>query len=77
MIVLDYIDLDLAFRVNQSPILMDESSFDDKRNLEKWEHSNHMSLMIMKCAISKTFKGYKFYDSTRKTNFEEKIAWFF
>ena len=56
---------------------MDESSSNNKRDLEKWDCSNHMSIMIMKCAIPKTFRGYKSYDLTLKTNFKMRIAWFF
>ena len=77
MIVLGYMKLGLALWIDWPITLMDESSLDDKRNLEKWDHSNRMSLIIMNCVISKSFKGYKFYDPTLKIIFETRIAQFF
>ena len=51
LIVLGVMDLDLAVRVNQLDPLTDDSTFDQNREMEKWERSNCMSLMIMKGAI--------------------------
>ena len=56
---------------------MDENSSDDKRDLEKWDCSNCMSLMINKCVIPKIFKGYKFYNPTLKAIFKMRIVQFF
>ena len=57
LIVLGVMDLDLALRVDQPDPLTHESTSYQKREMEKWEKSNHMSLMIMKCAIPKAFRG--------------------
>ena len=55
LIVLGVMDLDLALRVNQLDPLIDERTFDQKREMEKWERSNCMNLMIMKRAIPEAF----------------------
>jgi hypothetical protein len=57
MIVLGCMDLDLALRVECPPALTDTSTSDAKRDLEKWERSNCMCLMIMKHAIPESFRG--------------------
>ena len=51
LIVLGFMDLDLALRVDQLDPLTHESISDQKREIEKWERSNRMILMIMKRAI--------------------------
>ena len=53
-------DLDLTLWVDPPPTLMDQSSSNDKRDWQKWNHSNCKSLMIMKCAIIETFSGISF-----------------
>ena len=50
-------DLDLALRIEQPASLTDASSPDDKRNFEKWDRSNRMSLMIIKRGIPEAFRG--------------------
>ncbi|KAA8528808.1 hypothetical protein F0562_036163 [Nyssa sinensis] len=50
-------DLDLALRVSSPAPLTDESSFDEKRNIERWEKSNRMCLIIIKKAIPEAFRG--------------------
>ena len=50
-IVLGCMDLDLALRIEQPASLTDASSPDDKRNFEKWDRSNRMSLMIIKLSL--------------------------
>ncbi|KAL2513398.1 hypothetical protein Adt_18998 [Abeliophyllum distichum] len=57
MIVLGCMDLDLALRTEQPPALTTESSTEAKRDIEKWNRSNRMSLMIMKRSIPETFRG--------------------
>ena len=57
LIVLGVMDLDLALRVDQLDPLTHESTFDQKREMEKWERANRMSLMIMKRAIPEVFRG--------------------
>ena len=56
-IVLGVIDLDLALRVSSHAPLTVESSSDEKRDIEMWEKSNRMCLMIIKKAILEAFKG--------------------
>ena len=56
-IVLDVMDLDLALRVSSPAPLTVESSSDEKRDIERWEKSNCMCLMIIKKAIPEAFKG--------------------
>ncbi|KAL2481977.1 hypothetical protein Adt_34943 [Abeliophyllum distichum] len=58
MIVLGCMDLDLALRTEQPPALTTESSTEAKRDIEKWDRSNRMSLMIIKRSIPETFRGY-------------------
>ena len=50
-------DLDLALRVSSLAPLTVESSFDEKRDMERWEKSNRMCLMIIKKVIPKAFRG--------------------
>lgn len=56
-IVLGCMDLDLALRIEQPASLTDASSPDDKKNFEKWDRSNRMSLMIIKRGIPEAFRG--------------------
>ena len=56
-LVLGVMDLDLTLRVSSPTPHIDESSFDEKRDIERWEKSNNMCLMIIKKAISKAFRG--------------------
>ena len=50
-------DLDLALRVSSPTPLTDESSSNEKRDIERWEKSNRMCLMIIKKVIPKAFRG--------------------
>ena len=50
-------DLDYAILVEQLPALTSESTIDQKANYERLEHSNSMSLMIMKHSILDTIRG--------------------
>ena len=56
-IVLGVMDLDLALRVSSPAPLTVESSSDEKRDIERWEKSNRMCLMIIKKAIPEAFRG--------------------
>ncbi|KAK5839100.1 hypothetical protein PVK06_007862 [Gossypium arboreum] len=60
LIVLACIDIDIALREEQLAPLTTASTVDVKRDFERWDHSNHMSLMIMKHNIPKDFKGREF-----------------
>ena len=57
LIVLGYMDLDLALRVEQLPSPTNSSSSKENTFYEKWERLNRMSLMIIKSGIPETFKG--------------------
>lgn len=57
MIVLGVMNLDLALRIEQPVDLTEKSSFDNKRDMEKWDYSNGMSLMIMNRAIPEALRG--------------------
>ena len=50
-------DLDLALRVSSLAPLTVESSSDEKRDIERWEMSNCMCLMIIKKVIPEAFRG--------------------
>ena len=57
LIVLGFMDLDLAIRKNAPAPLTAESTSDKKREIERWERSNRMCLMIMKKSIPEAFRG--------------------
>ena len=73
MIVLDCMDLDLALRIEQPTALTDESSNEEKRDFEKWDHSNGTSLMIMKHEILENFKDAVSKKVTTTKEFLEEI----
>ena len=56
-IVLGVMDLDLALRVSSPAPLIVESSFDEKRDIERWEKANRVCLMIIKKVIPEAFRG--------------------
>ena len=56
-IVIGVMDLDLALRVSSPTPLTVESSSDEKRDIERWEKSNSMCLMIIRKAIPEAFRG--------------------
>ncbi|KAL5775561.1 hypothetical protein ACOSP7_013118 [Xanthoceras sorbifolium] len=53
---LGIMNLDLALRVNPPHIPTVESSFEDKKFYESWEHSNRNCLMIMQFTIEKPIR---------------------
>ena len=65
--------LDLALRVDQPDPLTHESTSYQKREMEKWERSNRMSLMIMKHAIPEAFRGTMSEQITTAKGFLEDI----
>ncbi|KAK7276201.1 hypothetical protein RIF29_17337 [Crotalaria pallida] len=71
MIVLGCMDLDLALRDERPTDLTEQSSAEDKKNFEKWERSNRMSLMIMKRAIPETFRGTMSEETNAKMFLQE------
>ena len=50
-------DLDLTLRVDSPPSFSDESTSDVKKDLEGWEKSNQMCILIMKKAIPEAFSS--------------------
>ncbi|XP_057962368.1 uncharacterized protein LOC131153939 [Malania oleifera] len=57
MIVLSCMDLDVALWRERPPALADTSTSYMKRDLERWERPNRMSLMIMKHSDPEAFRG--------------------
>ena len=57
LIVLSCMDLDLALRIEQPTSFTDASSPNDRKNFEKWDRSNRMSLIIIKRSISEAVRG--------------------
>ena len=47
-ILLVCMDLDYAIQIERQSVLTNDSTTKQRANFEKWEHSNYMSLMIMK-----------------------------
>ncbi|KAF2289494.1 hypothetical protein GH714_036639 [Hevea brasiliensis] len=60
MITLGVMDLNLALRVPKHANLTDKSTSDEKREMEKWEKSNRINLMVIKRAIPEAFRGTMF-----------------
>ena len=56
-IVISVMDMDLALRVSSPAPLTVESSSEENRDIERWEKSNLMYLMIIKKAIPEAFRG--------------------
>ncbi|KAA8531026.1 hypothetical protein F0562_005738 [Nyssa sinensis] len=72
-IVLGVMDLDLALRVFSLAPLTDESSSYKKRDIERWEKSDRLCLMIIKKAILEAFKGTIFETIKTTKEFLEEI----
>ena len=49
------------------------SSLNDRRNYEKWDRSNHLSLMITKRGIPKVFRGTVYDEITDAKAFVTEI----
>ena len=56
-IVLGCMDLDLTLRIEKPSSPTDSSTSEQRKHREKWDHSNRMSLMIIKCGIPEVFRG--------------------
>ncbi|XP_047948881.1 uncharacterized protein LOC125194680 [Salvia hispanica] len=50
-------DLDYALRIEQPTSPTDYSASYQRRNYEKWEYSNRVSLLIIRCSIPEAFLG--------------------
>ncbi|KAK6141024.1 hypothetical protein DH2020_025234 [Rehmannia glutinosa] len=73
LIILGCMDLYYALRVEQSPSLTDASSAEEKRNFEKWEGSNCVSLMIIKRGIPEAYRGTDFEEVTTASEYLVEI----
>ena len=67
-IVLAVMDLDIALRDDSLPPLKNKSIPDDKREIDRWEKSNHICIMIMKKVILEAFRG----STTKKATVAKK-----
>ena len=77
MIVLGVMDLDLALRVARPSDLIDQNFFAENREIERRDHSNCISLMIMKPAFLETFRATMSDKVTTAKEFLEEIEkWF-
>ena len=56
-IVLGCMDLDFALRTEKPASLTESSTSEQRKDYEKWERSNRMSLMIIKRGIPEVFRG--------------------
>ncbi|KAK5785756.1 hypothetical protein PVK06_040373 [Gossypium arboreum] len=66
-------DIDLALREEQPAPLTAKSTPDVKRNFERWDCSNRMSLMIMKHSIPEAFRGTESKELTQAKGFLDEI----
>ena len=66
-------DLDLAIRTEQPTIPTVTSSSEERVRFEKWDRSNHTSLMIIKRAIPKVFRGAVTEDTINAKEFLAEI----
>ena len=73
MIVLRCIDLNLRLRIKQPIDLTDKSSTEEKWDMERWDRSNRMSLMIIKRGIPEAFRGVVSEKVTTAKEFLEEI----
>ena len=73
LIVLGCMELDLALREEQHAPLAAESTPDAKRDFERWDRSNRMSLMIMKHSIPEAFRGTESDEITKAKDFLSAI----
>ncbi|KAK5794271.1 hypothetical protein PVK06_035490 [Gossypium arboreum] len=65
--------IDLTLREEQPAPLTVESTPDVKRDFERWDNSNCMSLMIMKHNIPKAFRGIESEEITQAKGFLDEI----
>ncbi len=71
-IILGCMDLDLALQSDKPATLIVASSPEEKRDFERWDRSNRLSLMIMKSAIPESFRG-TMSDETNARSFLDAI----
>ncbi|KAH1097806.1 hypothetical protein J1N35_014727 [Gossypium stocksii] len=71
--MLGCIDINLTLREEQPTPLIVESTPDVKRDFERLDCSNRMSLMIMKHSILEAFRGTESKEITQATGFVDEI----
>lgn len=57
MLYLGMLDWDIALKMDKPAPLIDNSSDEDKKNVEKWKKANKMALLIMKKYMSDSVRG--------------------
>ncbi|XP_073033110.1 uncharacterized protein [Primulina eburnea] len=72
-IVLGCMDMDLAIRTEKPTAPTAISSSEERAIFEKWDRSNHMSLMIIKRAIPEVFRGAVSEDITNAKEYLAEI----
>ncbi|XP_050908493.1 uncharacterized protein LOC127122150 [Lathyrus oleraceus] len=72
-IILGYIDIELALRMERQYSLMEPNTFEQIRDYEKWDRSNRMSLKIIKHDIPEIFQGTISEEITTANNFFAEI----
>jgi len=70
---LNSIDLDLALRIEKPHSPTDSSTSEQRKLHEKWDHSNRMSLMVIKRDIPEVFRGTVSDDITSAKEFLAEI----
>ncbi|XP_012483009.1 uncharacterized protein LOC105797608 [Gossypium raimondii] len=71
--MLGCMDIDLALREEQPAPFPAESTHNVKRDFERWDRSNRMSLMIMKHSILEAFRGTESEEITQAKGFLNEI----
>ncbi|KAK4385927.1 hypothetical protein Sango_2716700 [Sesamum angolense] len=66
-------DLDLGIREDSPPALTDKSTSEQKREKERWENPNRMSVLIMKKSILEAFRDTMPETLTKAKDFLEHI----
>ena len=72
-IILGCMDLDLTLRIKQPPTPTATSTPKEMRDHEKWDRSNRMSIMIIRCGIPEVFRGTVSKDITTAKEFLAEI----
>ncbi|XP_074562633.1 uncharacterized protein LOC141819180 [Curcuma longa] len=66
-------DLDLTIMTEQPTTPTDSSTSEQRVNYEKWDRSNCMSLMIIKCGMLEAFKGVVSNSVTKAKEYLDEI----
>lgn len=54
----------IGLRFDQPNLIIPDSTFDEKKEFERWDQSNHMNMLVMEQAIPKIFQGTMFDEIT-------------